>query len=209
VLMDVQMPVMDGYQATAVIRHDPAQRNLPIIAMTAHAMARDRDKCLAVGMNDYVTKPFEPGELFAVLAKWIIAERPGADDVAARARTRQGVSFELGLQRCMGRVELYEKILGRFLATRLGDADDIRSAVASQNLDRAAAVAHSIISTAGTIGAEALSDAARALQLAIDAGETDRLPALVDTFAQRHALVAEELRSYFDKAHAGDGHGPA
>jgi two-component system sensor histidine kinase/response regulator len=211
VLMDVQMPVMDGYQATALIRHDSAHSELPIIAMTAHAMARDRDKCLAVGMNDYVTKPFEPAELFAVLAKWIVAEQP-EEDAAARARHRRGVSFELGLQRCMGRVELYEKILGRFLATRLDDARDIRDALAAHDLDRAASIAHSIISTAGTIGAEALSDAARALQLAIDAGEAERLPALVETFAQRHAVVAEELHSYFARRSASrpsgvDAHG--
>jgi PAS domain S-box-containing protein len=201
VLMDVQMPVMDGYQATALIRHDAAQRSLPIIAMTAHAMARDREKCLAVGMNDYVTKPFDPVELFSVLAKWISIDR-GLDRAAPVAEdtshNQHGVSFELGLHRCLGRHELYERILRRFLASRLDDARDIRAALAAHDLDRAAAIAHSIISTAGTIGAEALSDAARALQLAIDAGEEARLPALVEVFAQRHAQVTEELRSFFE-----------
>jgi CheY-like chemotaxis protein len=202
VLMDVQMPIMDGYQATALIRHDAAQRTLPIIAMTAHAMARDREKCLAVGMNDYVTKPFDPAELFSVLAKWIAIDRglerpaPAADDT--RRDVEHGVSFELGLHRCLGRHELYERILSRFLATRLDDARDIRAALAARDLDRAAGIAHSIISTAGTIGAEGLSDAARALQLAIEAGEEDRLPALVEVFARRHAQVTEELRSFFE-----------
>ncbi|HET7793691.1 MAG TPA: ATP-binding protein, partial [Rhizobacter sp.] len=75
VLMDVQMPVMDGYQATLAIRQVPGLRDLPIIAMTAHAMQRDRDQCLAVGMNGYVTKPFEPAELFTVLGKWAAVGR--------------------------------------------------------------------------------------------------------------------------------------
>ncbi|RTL31710.1 MAG: response regulator [Burkholderiales bacterium] len=70
VLTDVQMPVMDGYETTRRIRANPAWAQLPIIAMTAHAMVRDRERCLAVGMNDYVSKPFDPNELFAVLAKW-------------------------------------------------------------------------------------------------------------------------------------------
>ncbi|HEX3139540.1 MAG TPA: response regulator, partial [Rhizobacter sp.] len=70
VLMDVQMPLMDGYQATALIRQLPQLRELPIIAMTAHAMQRDREQCLAAGMNGFVTKPFEPTELFAVLGTW-------------------------------------------------------------------------------------------------------------------------------------------
>ncbi|MDE2593469.1 MAG: response regulator [Burkholderiales bacterium] len=75
VLMDVQMPVMDGIQATQLIRLNPVYADLPVIAMTAHAMVRDQQRCLAAGMNDYITKPFEPAKLFAVLAKWI--NKPG------------------------------------------------------------------------------------------------------------------------------------
>ena len=88
VLMDVQMPEMDGYLATTTIRQQIGAQQLPIIAMTAHAMASDRDKCLAAGMNDYITKPFEPGELFAMLAKWIRAD---ARDPALRDATSTGV----------------------------------------------------------------------------------------------------------------------
>ena len=69
--MDVQMPVMDGYETTRRIRREARFLHLPIVAMTAHAMAKDREECLAAGMNDHVSKPFEPDELFAVLAKWI------------------------------------------------------------------------------------------------------------------------------------------
>jgi signal transduction histidine kinase/DNA-binding response OmpR family regulator len=76
VLMDVQMPVMDGYQATRLIREDPSLRALPIIAMTAHALQRDRDECLAAGMDGHVTKPFEPEALLRELARWL-APRDG------------------------------------------------------------------------------------------------------------------------------------
>jgi signal transduction histidine kinase/AmiR/NasT family two-component response regulator len=75
VLMDVQMPVMDGYQAARLIRQVPGLGDLPIIAMTAHAMQRDREQSLAAGMNGFVTKPFEPTELFAVLGKWAAVGR--------------------------------------------------------------------------------------------------------------------------------------
>jgi len=102
--------------------------------------------------------------------------------------------------RCMGRVELYERILKRFLDTRLGDAAAVAAALAKGDDDLAAGIAHSVISTAGAIGAEALSDAARTLQLAIEAGESDRLPALYEAFAARQAEVAEALRRYFAAA---------
>jgi CheY-like chemotaxis protein len=200
VLMDVQMPVMDGYQATALIRQRQDLASLPIIAMTAHAMVRDREKCLAVGMNDYVTKPFEPPELFAVLAKWLPGPVASEKAEAPASAAAAGISFELGLQRCMGRVELYERILKRFLEARLGDVAAVRDALAEQDFDKAAGIAHSVISTAGTIGAEGLSDAARALQLAIDATEIDRLPSLFEAFAARHAQVTEALRKYFAAA---------
>jgi CheY-like chemotaxis protein len=71
VLMDMQMPVMDGIEATRAIRLDPRFGDLPIIAMTANAMAADRDRCLEAGMNDHIAKPIEPEELFRVLAQWI------------------------------------------------------------------------------------------------------------------------------------------
>ena len=71
VLMDVQMPVMDGYTATSHIRRDPRFKDLPIIAMTAHAMTGDEEKSMAAGMNDHVTKPIDPAQLLATLARWI------------------------------------------------------------------------------------------------------------------------------------------
>ena len=79
VLMDMQMPVMDGIEATRVIRFDPRFQDLPIIAMTANAMAADREKCLKAGMNDHIGKPIDPDELFSVLLRWA---RPGTVEVA-------------------------------------------------------------------------------------------------------------------------------
>jgi two-component system sensor histidine kinase/response regulator len=78
VLMDMQMPVMDGIEATRVIRSDPRLQDLPIIAMTANAMASDREQCLKAGMNDHIGKPIDPDELFSVLLRWA---RPGAVEV--------------------------------------------------------------------------------------------------------------------------------
>ena len=76
VLMDCQMPVLDGYAATAILRREPKLRELPIIAMTANAMVGDRDKALAAGMNDYIGKPLNVAEMFSTLARWIAPTRP-------------------------------------------------------------------------------------------------------------------------------------
>ncbi|RZI84593.1 MAG: response regulator [Rubrivivax sp.] len=202
VLMDVQMPVMDGIRATTLIRQEWGAERLPVIGMTAHAMARDREKCLSVGMNDYVTKPFEPQRLFAVLAKWIgerVPETMPPANGEARARTepaRPAVSLELGLQRCMGREDLYVRIVQRFLDTRGDDPAAIKAAVLAGDLDAAAQLAHQVISTAGTIGAEALSEAGRTLQLAIEAGEASRWPGLLAAFTTQHGVVTAALRAY-------------
>jgi two-component system sensor histidine kinase/response regulator len=205
VLMDVQMPVMDGYETTAAIRQRDEFARLPIIAMTAHAMLRDREKCLAAGMNDYVTKPVEPAELFAVLAKWM-------PDVAAPRAPASGISFELGLKHCMGRTDLYARVLQRFLDTHSDDSRRLREAVDAGDLKRAAMMAHTQISTAGSVGAQGLSETARRLEEAFTAGDGSRLPDLVDAFARQLATVLDDMHRYLAsprRARAGSPGGTA
>ncbi len=196
VLMDVQMPVMDGHQATTLIRQDAAYAALPIIAMTAHAMLRDREKCLAVGMNDYVTKPFEPSELFGVLGKWVKLEAPERAVAAEDPVAAPGINAELGLKRCLGRQDLYQRLLDRYQALHEDSGAQIRTALAANELDRASGLAHSLVSSAGTIGAEGLSEAARALQMAIDMGETQRVLALGVAFEWQHGQVSAALERH-------------
>ncbi|HKW82172.1 MAG TPA: response regulator [Burkholderiaceae bacterium] len=213
VLMDVQMPVMDGCQATTLIRQDPSLADLPIIAMTAHAMARDRDKCLAVGMNDHVSKPFDSRELFAVLARWIegkpLAEvaAPAASQVPAA--NAPAVSFDVGLQLCLGRSELYREIVDRFLDRFADEPSKVEAAVAGQHLQAARAVAHSMVSSASILGAEPLASAARALEQGVVEGDPERLQSLVLAFRLRHGEVLAELRAYVarESAHKDGGSG--
>src|SRR6185503_14254392 len=81
--MDVQMPEMDGIEATRRIRADPRHARLPVIAMTAHAMAEERERCSAAGMNDHITKPVEPAKMFETLSRWLGAGTGGAAVAAA------------------------------------------------------------------------------------------------------------------------------
>jgi two-component system sensor histidine kinase/response regulator len=198
VLMDVQMPEMDGLEATRRIRAQPALAGLPVLGMTAHALARDRAQCLAAGMNEVVIKPFEPKELFAAILRWL----PGPDEAAERPASSAvdagngAVSFELGLSRCLGRHDLYLRVARRFLETRRGDADKLRAAHASGDDETIAHLAHTTVSTAGTIGAAGLSGIANEVQQAVRGDSGVDRGVLVEAFAQAHARVVAELTDF-------------
>ena len=182
VLMDVQMPDMDGLEATRHIRAQPALAALPVLGMTAHALESDRAQCLAAGMNEVIVKPFEPNELFAVIARWLPSPLPAAaaTGAAAAADASTAVSFELGLARCLGR----------------HDAESLRAAHARGDGETVAHLAHSTISTAGTIGAATLADIATQLQDAQRGGHAGIVPALIDDYAQAHGRVVEALVAF-------------
>jgi two-component system, sensor histidine kinase and response regulator len=201
VLMDIQMPGMDGLQATRLIRADATLARLPVIAMTAHAMAGDREKSKAAGMNDHVTKPFEPAQLFEVMLRWLtpVASREAAlaagpaDDAASAG---PALDVELGLRRCLGRPELYQKILGRYLKQRAATGNEIRAAVEAGELKAGARAAHTLISTASMIGASALATLARDLHDAIDGVAAERWPALLARIDAEQAAVDAVLTEY-------------
>ncbi len=168
VLMDCQMPVMDGYTATERIRANPAWQHLPIIAMTASAMASDRDRVLACGMNDHITKPLELPQMFAIMARWITPARPAA------TRPWQAQSDPLpacpaldtrdGLTRCMGNIDLYRRLLKGFEKTQGPAAEQIEQALARHDYDEVLRVAHGVRGLAGNIGAHQLGHAIALLE---------------------------------------------
>jgi two-component system sensor histidine kinase/response regulator len=184
ILMDMQMPEMDGLEATRLIRSDVQHARLPVIAMTAHAMAGDRDKSRAAGMNDHVSKPFEPAQLFEVMLRWlspvVSREAAVAGEAISAAPAGPTLDTELGLRRCLSRPELYQKILGRYLKQRAATGNEIRTALGAGAMEAGARAAHTLISTASMIGAPTLADLARELHDAIDLGSSERWPDLLD-----------------------------
>jgi len=181
VLMDIQMPLMDGFEATREIRRDGRFEGLPIIAMTAHAMAGDREKSLEAGMNDHVTKPINPNELFSALAKWIkprAAGVPKESSVMTRAEEGEdmlpselpGVTLSSGLSRLSGNKPLYLKLLRQFRESQQNAAQQIREAFQSGDRETAGRLAHTVKGISGNLGAESLYRAAAELEKAIREG---------------------------------------
>lgn len=198
VLMDCQMPVMDGYTATEHIRRDPRWESLPVIAMTASAMASDRARVLASGMNDHIVKPLDLTQMFTVMARWITPAEPAepapaATDAALRLPATRVLDTREGLARCLGNVDLYRRLLKAF-EKQAGAMDDIDAALARAALDQALDLVHALKGLAGNIGAPALAQRAEALEQALAAG--DAAQARDCAFALREALqeVMEDIR---------------
>jgi len=183
VLMDMQMPVMDGIEATRILRAEPRHQTLPIIAMTANAMASDREVCLEAGMNDHIAKPIDPDQLFSVLLRWI--RRTDGDGKIARpnkparrakaeAGTAEliipGIDVRSGLKRTGGHRERYETLLRKFAEQQLGATEAMRAALSAGDAATAERTAHSLKGAAGTLGAVTLSDAAANAETAIKTG---------------------------------------
>ncbi len=192
VLMDVQMPGMDGYEATRVIRGLPNGADLPIIAMTAHAMAGDREKCLSRGMNDHVPKPTEPALLYKVLLRHI---QPGSGAAGALPPVREpasdgegvpldlpGIDPEIGLRRVGGNHRLLRKLLVEFRADYLDGVQRLRTVLERGDRPEARRLVHTIKGAAGNLGAEPLHRAATALDAELKANQPD--PGHLDTFCR-------------------------
>ncbi len=179
VLMDMQMPVMDGVTATRLIRSKPMWNQLPVIAMTANAMAQDRQQCLDAGMNDFVSKPIEPEQLWQALLRWIPPKqtqphrteretpepKPSAQDT--ELPTIHGVDTQLGLSRVMGNRSLYRNLLHRFASGQHDCVSRIRQALASGDRIQAERLAHTLKGVCGNIGASELQELAALLEKTI------------------------------------------
>jgi signal transduction histidine kinase/DNA-binding response OmpR family regulator/HAMP domain-containing protein len=166
VLMDCQMPVMDGYAATRELRGHPQWRDLPVIAMTANAMVGDREKVLAAGMNDHIAKPVNVTELFATLARWI---RPRAD---AANGGFPGIERAAALAGVMDDEALYRRLLGMFRDREGGFAARFSAALEAGDLPTATRLAHDLKSSSGSLGATDVCKAAEALEHACSNGAT-------------------------------------
>jgi two-component system sensor histidine kinase/response regulator len=199
VLMDMQMPVMDGLSATRVLRTIDGLADLPIIAMTANVLQADRERCLDAGMNDFVGKPIEPAELAAVLRRQIRAPSESMPHQAASAAPTasdnvlpasiQGLDMPTALRRVLGRRDRYAGMLRSFSSGQRDAVQQIRAALAESRYGDAERAAHTLKSVAGNVGADRLYKLAHQLQEIIRAGS----PAS-DVLVELEAALALQIK---------------
>jgi two-component system sensor histidine kinase/response regulator len=212
VLMDLQMPVMDGYQATAKLRSDARFAALPIIAMTAHATLEERQRCLSSGMNDHVSKPIDPTALFEAVARYYrpaagasipvpaIAEKPApatqTNGIAMEIPNVEGLDSVDGLLRVGGNRKLYLKLLRQFCAQKSDAPEQIAELLKAGDLPSAERKAHTAKGVAGNLGMKPVQLAAGELEKAIhDGADAARVESLRQQFGNVLTPLIDRLRA--------------
>ncbi|PKN35973.1 MAG: hypothetical protein CVU61_00280 [Deltaproteobacteria bacterium HGW-Deltaproteobacteria-19] len=217
VLMDMQMPVMDGVTATREIRRDNRFKDLPIVAMTANVMQADIDRCLEAGMNDHIGKPIDPDDLFGKLLKWVKPreDRPGVGDVrkpvtAIMGETGpapsgekalpeiSGLDATRGLQRIMGNHSAYRNLLRMYLENQAHVPRQIRLSLDEGDRKTALRLAHSAKGVSANIGATHVQELAAALEKSIgEAQPREEIDNALDAFSVAQVDFISKLKGYF------------
>ncbi|MCX5756977.1 MAG: response regulator, partial [Candidatus Hydrogenedentes bacterium] len=204
VFMDVQMPVMDGFDATRSIRSGKTKApnpKIPIIAMTAHAMKGDRERCLEAGMDDYISKPISPQALAAALEKWLVhgtQQLPAAVDTStARIEASEGPPVfdrQALVELLMGDENLVREIIAGFLEDLPTQIDTLKKHIADGDARRAGGQGHAIKGAAANVGGMALSAVASDIEKAGKAGRLEELAVLIPELERQFDLLSTQMR---------------
>ena len=217
VFMDIQMPEMDGYQATRVIRRLPGKSDLPIVAMTAHAMTGDRERCLQVGMNDHIAKPLDPKELNHKLEMWLqpgdelmtsvvegqpdVAGEAEADSVVVESETGfPGIDEEEGLARVMGNRKLYDRLLRNFYQEQHTDWQELEDCLERGDWKGARFLTHGLKGAAGSLGAKGLHKTAGAVEAELRNSEQKPSDPLLEVLRDQFTKVMDGLKLVAEEA---------
>ncbi len=207
VLMDCQMPEMDGYEATVRIRsREGGRRHTIIIALTSHAMAGNRQKCLAAGMDDYLAKPVTVGQLGLMLERWLAVARSYPSGAAIRDETARLDASTIGELRGLG-AAMFSELVGLFLEDASATMAVLLRDSASGDAKAVAKLAHGLKGASGAIGANRMHALCAAIQQAAASGQSESAGALAELeteFAQVRALLEpEQARPLAGRVRAG------
>lgn len=208
VLMDVQMPVMDGYETTKQLRSIPGCHALPVIAMTANAMSNDRDRCVQADMNDFISKPILPEKLYAALIKWLLPRTTDGEGTSSAQENEYipaiyGIDQPTGLQHTAGNRAVYRKILLKFAENHSETLRDITLALVSNNHEKAHQLVHTLKGLVGSLGAEKLQSHLICLEELLTEYRSD--PAISPQIDSTISKTALELAKVIDSINAALG----
>jgi len=203
VLMDCQMPEMDGFEATRLIRDSAAgalNPRIPIVAVTASAMAGDREKCLAAGMDDYLSKPIEPERLAQVLGRWLCGPQQPIPGAPPQAEEAPGEPFAFDhaalLKRLMGKKSLADKVVRSFLEGAPSQLSNLRRQLGAHDAPAARREAHTLKGAAATASAPALRSLALAVEQAAAAGEWATIEGILPKLEDQMERFRMAIASY-------------
>ncbi len=214
VLMDIHMPVMDGYNATKAIRADPTCSELPIIAMTANATTSDQEKCFAVGMNDFVSKPINTEELFDKIAQLTAptlngsripsATRKSSHQKAETLPVLEGIDVESTVIRLGGNLKLYKRLLRKFHMRQRNAVEEIQNALDKNDFESAGIITHTLKGAAGNLGAQAVYFAASNLEQELKTRKKKNVAPLLDELKPALVKVFDSITTLEDETDEKD-----
>ena len=210
VLMDMQMPVMDGVTATRVIRKNPRFSELPIIALTANVMVSEQNEFLEAGITDYIGKPIDPYRMATTLAKWVRPKRTAGETPVKPMEQKSesgaeplpdlpGISVAESVRRIGGNVALYFTLLDKFRVKERDIAARIREALAADDPATSERLAHTLRGTAGTLGAKILQDLAASLESSIHKAEFGEVDSLLERIEQELSAFIASIDHALEK----------
>ncbi len=214
ILMDIQMPVMDGYQTTRLIRSGNRFHDIPIVATTAHAMENERNKCIEIGMNEHLSKPIDPAKLYAALQQWL-PPKPRQTAVRQENGTSRtvtgkspdpslpvsdfdfqylpGIQVKQGLAQVNGNRELYRRLLMTFAQDHKDDARIVTEALAKNDLEKVERIVHSLKGVSLTLGATRLYQSTLNIEIRLNSNRDDNLKIPLDSLLKHHEEVIRGL----------------
>ncbi|EXJ13478.1 transporter substrate-binding domain-containing protein [Imhoffiella purpurea] len=204
VLMDIQMPGKDGYQTTRELRSDPAMEQPPVIALTAHAMSGERERCLAAGMDDHIAKPIDPEQLYRTLGRWLdqgtepLEPIQGTLDAAADILLPDrlpGIDLRWGLERVGGNRPLFRKLLVDFVVNHGDASSELRRQLRDGDLEEARRLVHTLQGVTGNIGAREVQEAAADLERGLMDGRIHAGSELPEAFVEAFTILVTGLAS--------------
>jgi len=197
ILMDLQMPELDGHGATIKIRSNPKFNSIPIIAMTAHAMIEEKERCLREGMQDHIAKPIDAITMFEIMSKWLNSDFSNKSAPTDNIPNLESLDIENALRRIGGNKKLFNKILIKFIFNQKDSGTKLKNCLREGRIEDAEMIAHTSKGVAGNIGHLKLQEISSELERALRDNNEEIYILKIDEFDYELSTFIKELESFY------------